>query len=206
MRRPGQVQLIGSDDMEDLAGWIAPIATMVAAMITAANLGARVTGWGFVVFLVGSLAWCAVAFLSHQPNLLWSNAFLTLINIVGIWRWLGRQAKLDDGAKAASEGSEQADAPTLFPAAMLQDHPLTDTNGGKIGRIAGAMAECGSGRIAYLVVGEGGVGGVAERLHLLTWDKLSIGHDHVAAKLSADALRALPEITPDQWPERARHG
>ena len=41
----------------DIAGWIAPIATAIAAIMTASNLGTRVTGWGFVVFAVGSIAW-----------------------------------------------------------------------------------------------------------------------------------------------------
>ncbi|MEK7456583.1 MAG: hypothetical protein AABZ76_16905 [Pseudomonadota bacterium] len=49
--------------MEDLAGWIAPAATMIAAMMTAANLGARVTGWGFGVFTLGSIAWSIVGLL-----------------------------------------------------------------------------------------------------------------------------------------------
>ena len=102
--------------MEDAAGWIAPIATMIAAMMTAANLGPRVTGWGFVVFTVGSLAWSTVAIATGQANLLWTNGFLTLVNLVGIWRWLGREAKYDDGAKTArSESDAMRAAPALFP-------------------------------------------------------------------------------------------
>ena len=54
--------------MEDIAGWVAPIATMIAAMMTAANLGPRVTGWGFVVFTVGSIAWSTVAIATDQPT------------------------------------------------------------------------------------------------------------------------------------------
>ena len=50
-------------ELEDLAGWIAPAATMIAAMMTAANLGARVTGWGFGVFTLGSIAWSIVGLL-----------------------------------------------------------------------------------------------------------------------------------------------
>jgi hypothetical protein len=176
---------------------------MLAAMITAANLGTRITGWGFVVFLVGSISWVIVAATSGQANLLWSNLFLTVVNIVGIWRWLGRQAKLDDGAKAAAERSAAAPAPDLFPAAMLQDRPLVDRAGTKVGRIAGAMAECGSGRIAYLIIGEGGVGGVRERLHMLTWDKVAVKDGTLTSLLPAEAVCALPEVTPDQWPERA---
>ncbi len=192
--------------MEDVAGWIAPIATMIAAMITAANLGSRITGWGFVVFLVGSIAWVAVAAMSHQPNLMWSNLFLTAVNLIGIWRWLGRQAKLDDGAKAASKRSAAAAAPDLFPAAMLQDHPIEGPGGATIGRVAGAMAECASGRIAYLVVGEGGTGGIGEKLHMVGWDRIEVCHDSLRCDMDADALAALPDVTPDQWPERAPAG
>ena len=79
--------------MIETAGWLAPAATMIAAMMTAANLGARVTGWGFVVFTVGSIGWCAIALSTGQQNLLWTNGFLTLVNGVGIWRWLGRKAR-----------------------------------------------------------------------------------------------------------------
>ncbi len=43
--------------MESIATWLAPIATTIAALMTASNLGTRITGWGFVVFTVGSLAW-----------------------------------------------------------------------------------------------------------------------------------------------------
>jgi hypothetical protein len=188
--------------MENIAGWIAPIATMVAAMITAANLGARITGWGFVVFLIGSLAWVVVAATSGQANLLYSNLFLTIVNGIGIWRWLGRQAKLEDGAQAATDRSAQAAAPSLFATAMLQDRPLTDASGERIGRVAGAMAECGSGRIAYIVVGQGGIGGLRERLHMLTWDQVSVTGSEIRSNISPQALRTLPEVTPDQWPEQ----
>ncbi|MDB5685191.1 MAG: PRC-barrel domain containing protein [Sphingomonas bacterium] len=188
--------------MEDIAGWIAPIATMVAAMMTASNLGARFTGWGFVVFLVGSLAWVTVAAASGQQNLLWSNLFLTAVNIVGIWRWLGRQAKLEDGARAATERSAAVPAPTLFSAAMLQDHALAGPGGEPVGRVAGAMAECDTGRIAYLMIGEGGVAGVGERLHILPWDQVEIRGDTLRSTLSAESLRALPVVPADQWPER----
>jgi hypothetical protein len=67
-------------------GWIAPAATMIAAMMTAANAGARVTGCGFVVFAMGSVAWSLTATYSHQRNLLLTNLFLTVVNLIGVWR------------------------------------------------------------------------------------------------------------------------
>ena len=63
--------------LADALGWLAPAAAMLAAMITAANLGPRGSRLGIVLFLVGSLAGCAVAATTHKANLLWSNGFLT---------------------------------------------------------------------------------------------------------------------------------
>ena len=83
--------------MEEIAGWVASIATMIAAVMVAANLGTRITGWGFVVFTFGSLSWSLVAVLSGQNSLLITNGFLTIVNLAGIWRWLGRQTQFEHG-------------------------------------------------------------------------------------------------------------
>ena len=91
--------------MADTISWIATIATIIAASMTAANLGSRITGYGFCVFLIGSLAWLATGLGTGQPALTWTNVVLTMLNIFGIWRWLGRQAKVEEGARAASEAS-----------------------------------------------------------------------------------------------------
>jgi len=100
--------------MLDAAGWIAPAATMIAAIMTAANLGARVTGWGFAVFAVGALAWITVGAATGQQNLLWSNAFLLLVDLVGIWRWLGRRAR-DDSATIPPRKRQASEARRLQP-------------------------------------------------------------------------------------------
>lgn len=91
--------------MEAAANWIAPTATTLAAVIVAANLGARITGYGFIVFAIGSIGWMAVAWFTDQPNLLWQNAALFLVNLVGIWRWLGLRARYDKAAQAATKAS-----------------------------------------------------------------------------------------------------
>ena len=92
--------------MAETISWVATIATIIAASMTAANLGSRITGYGFAVFLVGSLAWLATGLLSDQPALVWTNIVLTVLNIFGIWRWLGRAAKLEDGSTAAAKASQ----------------------------------------------------------------------------------------------------
>jgi uncharacterized membrane protein YphA (DoxX/SURF4 family) len=91
--------------MEAAATWIAPVATTLAAIIVAANLGTRITGWGFIVFTIGSLGWIAIGWATHQPNLLWQNAFLTLVNLFGVWRWLGMRARYEKGAGAATDAT-----------------------------------------------------------------------------------------------------
>src|SRR3546814_1528489 len=43
--------------MEQAAQWIAPVTTSIAAVMVALNGGARLTGYGFIVFAIGSIAW-----------------------------------------------------------------------------------------------------------------------------------------------------
>ena len=175
-------------------------------MMTAANLGARVTGWGFVVFFAGSMCWATTALLTDQPSLLWTNIFLTIVNLIGIWRWLGRRAKYDEGGRVAAEESAARDSPTLFPLSGLEGKAVTATDGSVIAHAVDAMARCDDGRISYLIVREGGVAGVGEKLHALNWHELRVDEEGLATGLSAEALRDRPEIAPDQWPARAPAG
>ncbi len=91
--------------MEQAANWVAPATTTIAAIMVAANLGTRITGYGFILFAIGSIGWMAIGYATHQPNLLWQNAFLLIVNIVGVWRWLGLRARYDKAAAAATEAT-----------------------------------------------------------------------------------------------------
>ena len=186
--------------LTDIAGYIAPAATMIAACMTAANLGPRVTGWGFVVFTVGSLAWSSIAFATGQQSLLLTNAFLTLVNAVGIWRWLGRIARFDDGAKAAEAKSKASHTPTLVNIGAIEGRTVVDATETKLGSAIGAMASASTGRLAYVVAGVGGIAGIGERLVALPWECLSISDDRITAKMSAAAIEALPSLDPVDWP------
>lgn len=188
----------------DLAGWIALTATTIAAIMTAANLGARVTGFGFVVFTIGSLSWIATAIAQGgQPQLLYSNIFLTMVNLIGIWRWLGRQARYEEGGKVATRRSAAARVPTLFPTGGLVGVPITGHDGATLGTVVEAMMRCDGAALEYLVVSEGGVGGVGERLHALRPDELRFGADGVTSDLTAAALAARPVLEADAWPASA---
>lgn len=178
----------------------APVATMTAAMITAANLGARTTGWGFVLFTAGSLAWCAIALASAQQNLLLTNAFLVLVNAVGVWRWLGQVALQQDGARAAEIKSEGAQAPTLVAVSNLVGRKVIDRAGAKVGKIIGIMAECERGTIDFAVVGIGGIAGVGERLIAIDWADLSINGDDFLTSLEYREIDSRLTVDPQDWP------
>jgi hypothetical protein len=192
--------------MEDVPAYLAPAATTIAAMMTAANISARVTGWGFVVFTVGSVCWSIIGISTGQQNLLLSNAFLTVVNAVGIWRWLGRQARYDDGGRVAMERSAAvADGPTLFCASRLVGTAVVGRDGEQLATVVDAMLGCDRHQLVYLVASRGGIGGVGETLHALAPDQLDLAEGSVRTRLSGEEIDRLPQIAPDRWPERLPH-
>jgi hypothetical protein len=188
--------------MDQWISWVATTATIIAACMTASNLGTRITGSGFIVFTIGSIAWIAVALTTGQSALLWTNIVLTFLNLFGIWRWLGRQARIEEGGEAAQKRSRAAQGETLFPVSLLSKAGIVAGDGSVIGRAVDAMAGCSSGAIRYLVVSEGGIAGVGETLRRLDWDGLAVEGDAVRCRLSSDALCSLEAIEPGQWPAR----
>ncbi|MFL6741098.1 MAG: PRC-barrel domain containing protein [Sphingomicrobium sp.] len=187
--------------MADTISWIATVATILAASMTAANLGSRITGYGFAVFLVGSLSWLATGLMTGQTALTWTNIVLTVLNAFGVWRWLGRQARVEEGGRAAAEASERTPGEALFPVSLLMRAPV-ECAGEQIAHCIDAMAGCRSGRVAYLVASEGGVAGMGERLRRLPWSSAHVEGDAVIASFSPDAFRRLEELPKDEWPAR----
>ncbi len=173
---------------------------MIAAMMTAANLGARVTGWGFVVFTIGSLAWSTIGFASGQTNLLATNAFLTLVNLVGIWRWLGRQRAYEDGGKSAERKSRHAATQDLFTATGLAGTAVETLDGTRVGTAVEALVACDTGRVSYVVVAKSGPAGLAEELRAIPHDSLVLGADRLLLLLAPAAFDAVPVLDDGDWP------
>lgn len=188
--------------MLDLLSWTATIATVIAASLTASNLGTRITGYGFVIFTVGSIAWLALGVTTGQPALVWTNAVLTFLNLFGIWRWLGRQAKVEEGSQAASEASEQTPGEALFPISLLTRATVRSPDSSTLGSCVDAMAGCGSGRVAYVMVSEGGIAGAGETFRAIPWTMLRPERDEVIAALDRHQFSALEPVPRDRWPER----
>jgi len=188
--------------MEQLASYVAPVATTVAALIVASNLGSRITGAGFLVFTIGSIAWALLGLATGQPNLLWQNVILTALNLFGVWRWLGRQRRIEEGAEKAAEESKVRAGETLFPVSMLVKAPVLSSDGDELGRSVDAMAGSSSGHLAYVVVSEGGVAGVGEKLRRLPWSGCSVEDETVKTGLPKSQFCALETLEPDHWPAR----
>ncbi len=193
----------GAAELEDVAGWIAPVATMLAAMMTAANLGARVTGWGFVVFTAGSIAWTIVGLTSGQANLLATNGFLTLVNLIGVWRWLGKQRAYEDGGKSAAEASRRSAYPTLFTATGIAGMPVAGNDGGPLGKAVEALVSCEDARVSYVVVSSGGVGGIDEELRAVPSEDLAFACDGMKLKRGRAWFEGLPLLAEGDWPATA---
>jgi hypothetical protein len=188
--------------MDTYVSWIATIATIFAACLTASNLGSRITGYGFIVFTIGSIAWFTLGMLTGQQSLIFTNAVMTLLNLFGVWRWLGRQAKVEDGAKAAAEKSVDLPGDTLFPASVLSSAKLTGQGGANLGSCVDAMLTCRGGQVHYLVVSEGGLAGVGERLRRIEWSDARVEQGEVHTNYDAARFAELPELAKDNWPAR----
>ncbi len=187
--------------MAEFISWAATIATIIAASMVAANLGSRITGYGFVVFTIGSLLWVKTGVAMHQPALVWTNWVLTALNLFGIWRWLGRQTRVEEGARAAAEASEHTPGEALFPVSLLSHAPVVKGTT-ELGRCIDAMAGCSSGRLNYVVVSQGGVAGVGETLRRLPWSIARVDGERVIAAMGAEDFSRLEELPRDQWPGR----
>jgi hypothetical protein len=183
-----------------LATWIASVATVGGALMTGANLGSRVTGWGFVVFAIGSVAWVMTGLQSDEPSLIVTDGILLLANLFGAWRWLGRQSRYEDSGARAAARSRVAPVPTLFPVGSLVGASIKGRDGATRGVVAEAMLKCEDKSLAYVVVGEGGVAGAGETLRVLAPEALRLQDDSVICDLTDAEWRALPTTEHHRWP------
>lgn len=78
--------------LPELLKWAAMALTIVGAGMTAADLGRRVTGWGFASLAGASACWLGAAQLEQESQIGITNLVLLVLNILGVWRWLVRRA------------------------------------------------------------------------------------------------------------------
>ena len=191
--------------MENIANWTATVLTIIGALMTAANLGARVTGWGFAMLVLGSIAWITADLSSAQlnPSLLSTHSVLLLVNLFGVWRWLGREKRYEESREHASERSRWARVPTLFSAGSLIGATVRGARGETQATVVDAMLKCDDNRLAYVVISEGGIGGAGETLRAVPPEHLKFDENDVICDLNDEQWQRLPPIENDRWPEAA---
>jgi hypothetical protein len=82
----------GMDELMILRAFAA-VTTVLAASLVAANLNARITVAGFIIFIVASVAWLVDGWLEAKASLVIQNVILLLINVIGVWRWFPKAEK-----------------------------------------------------------------------------------------------------------------
>ena len=75
------------------------IAATLAALIVALDLGRRITGWAFVLFVTISVALIGWGFLQpDSEGIGWQNVALLFINGTGVYRYLIRKPRRGESA------------------------------------------------------------------------------------------------------------
>jgi len=90
--------------------WIAAIGTVIAAALLAADLGRKVTGYGFVLFCAVAVTWIVAGLTSDALPIVAMNGVLLLINAWGVWQFLlnPRKKKVIERVEREAEAEEAA--------------------------------------------------------------------------------------------------
>jgi hypothetical protein len=81
-----------SEGLLNVFQWYGAIAGTIAALVVSLDLGRRATGWAFVLFVTGSVAYIAWGFLNDEGKAVaWQNMALFVINVLGVYRYLIRK-------------------------------------------------------------------------------------------------------------------
>jgi len=68
--------------------WLAAFWTIAPGLVIAARVRPILMGWAFVGLIIGSLNWIVAGYLSSDYPLVAQSVAITLINSLGIYRWL----------------------------------------------------------------------------------------------------------------------
>jgi sporulation protein YlmC with PRC-barrel domain len=190
----------------EVAGWLACAVTLIAALMTAGNFGARITGWGFALFTFGALCWVIVGYAGGDKVLLVTNIVLTLINAFGVWRWLGPRTRYETLGTTAEDAGKHESATSVFAATSIAGRKIIDSGGNQIGEAVEAIIDADSGLLKYVIVRFGGVAGVGETLVSLQRDDIYFNETDIITCIDEHRLAALPPLEPHHWPDLLSQG
>ncbi|MBV9932456.1 MAG: hypothetical protein JO013_16140 [Alphaproteobacteria bacterium] len=81
-----------SDGLLNALQWYGAIAGAIAAFVVSLDVGRKPTGWAFVLFVTGSVAYVLWGFLNDEGKAVaWQNVVLFAINLNGVYRYLIRK-------------------------------------------------------------------------------------------------------------------
>ena len=66
--------------------WLGTVTGVTGALLLAIKI--PLSGWGFVLFLVSSVSWGVAGIRMKEPSLWVLHGVFTLVNLVGVYRWL----------------------------------------------------------------------------------------------------------------------
>lgn len=66
--------------------WLGTLAGIAGAVLIALNIPE--SGWGFALFLGSSVCWGLAAIMMKESSLGLLQATFTIINVMGVYRWL----------------------------------------------------------------------------------------------------------------------
>lgn len=66
--------------------WMGCATALGGSLLLALNC--RVSGWGFVLFLISNAFWLAFGFVVNAPGVVVMNLGFAVTSCMGIWKWL----------------------------------------------------------------------------------------------------------------------
>ena len=81
-----------NDTLLTILQWYGAGASVIAAGLVAADLGRRITGWAFVLFVSSSIALIGWGFMEKDSaGIGVQNVLMLLINLIGVYQYLIRK-------------------------------------------------------------------------------------------------------------------
>lgn len=68
-----------------LLQWVGCFLAVGGSLLLALNN--RLSGWGFVLFLLSNFCWLAFGFMTQAPGLVTMQVLFIAVNLVGVYRW-----------------------------------------------------------------------------------------------------------------------
>jgi PRC-barrel domain protein len=119
-----------------------------------------------------------------------------------------RTAASAEGAHGVRRPSVQVPRSLVVSSDALVGETVVNAQGESLGQVERVMIDATQGRVAYAILGRGGVFGIGVRLHPVPWVCLSLDAKRRRLVLDIDPgrLDEAPAFDAQQWPSLAEPG